>query len=307
MKPRYVVSLLATALSLCRGPSQADPYVCEGVALRDAHAQDQAAVIHQGAQVVDIVRYEVDTKTGEDWYCAPGNCYRAHVTVDGAKVEAIHLANCRVGGPQVLQDPKSRIKSDTIELLAAGDVSNALSFREVDMRVSRMGLCASCVDNAVDSYMRDPQSRCGQLVGRALTGDPEAKKTLAKAFPDFCWELSESQPPALGPDARKAAPFAERYAAESKGFSQELEINKLPDGSFDINAVVGNQGCAGSIVARGAADGDNLKAQAKTDNNATCILELRRTKKGVSVDEGDNCSYFHGASCDFTGDYREKR
>ena len=83
-----------------------------------------------------------------------------------------------------------------MELLAAGDPSKALSFHEVDMRISRMGLCSSCEDNAVDSYMRDPQSPCGQLVGKALAEDPQAKKTLAKAFPDFCWELSESQPPA---------------------------------------------------------------------------------------------------------------
>jgi len=306
MKLRYIVCLLATAFCLCRGPSQADPYVCEGVALRDAHAQAPAAVIHQGARVVGIVRYQVDTKTGEDWYCARENCYQAHVIVDGAKVEAIHLANCRVGELQILQDPKDPIKNYSMDLLAAGDPSKALSFHEVDMRVSRMGLCASCVDNARDSYMRDPQSRCGQLVGKALAGNPQAKKTLAKAFPDFCW-LSDSQPPTVGPNAREAAPFAGRYVAGSKAYSQGLEITKRPDGSFDVRADVGTQGCTGWIVARGAADGEKLKAQAKTDDNATCVLELRRTNKGVRVDEGDNCSYFHGFSCEFNGDYREKR
>jgi hypothetical protein len=162
MKLKYVVCLLATAFCLCRGPSQADPYVCEGVALRDAHAQKLTAAIHQGARVVGVVRYEVDTKTGEDWYCAPGNCYQAHLIVDGAKVEAIHLANCRVGGLMILQDPETPIKEYTMELLAAGDPFKALSFHDVDMRVSRMGLCASCADNARDFYMRDPQSRCGR-------------------------------------------------------------------------------------------------------------------------------------------------
>jgi hypothetical protein len=307
MKLRYVICLLAAAFCLCRGHSRADPYVCEGVALRDAHAQNLTAAIHQGARVVGIARYEVDTKTGEDWYCAPGNCYQAHLTVDGVKVEAIHLANCRVGGQMILQDPETPIKEYTIELLAAGDPSKGLSFHDVDMRVGRMGLCASCEDSAVDSYMRDPQSRCGQLVGKALAGDREAKKTLAKAFPDFCWELSESKPPAVGPNARKAAPFVGRYVAVSQAYSQELEITKLPNGSFDISVVVGTQGCAGAIRARGVADGESLEAQAKTDDNATCILELRRTNKGVRVDEGNNCSYFHGASCEFTGDYRKKR
>src|SRR5271166_1876280 len=128
MNLRIVVCLLAAAFCLCVGPSHADPYVCEGVALRDAHAQDLAAVIHQGTRVVGIVRYEADTKTGEDWYCAAGNCYQAHAVVDGAKVEAIHLANCRVGDLQVLQDSSNPIKNYTMEPLAAGDPSKALSF-----------------------------------------------------------------------------------------------------------------------------------------------------------------------------------
>ena len=217
------------------------------------------------------------------------------------------MANCRAGGLQIFQDPKNPIREYTMELLAAGDVSKALSFHDVDMRVSRMGLCASCEDNAVDSYMRDPQSPCGQLVGRAIAGDQQAKKTLAKAFPDFCWG-SDPHPPTVGPNARKAAPFAGRYVAGSKAYSQEIRYKpSLPNGSFAISAVVGTQGCAGSIDARAAADGENLKAQAKTDDNATCILELRRTNKGIRVDEGENCSYFHGFSCEFTGDYRKKR
>jgi hypothetical protein len=187
-----------------------------------------------------------------------------------------------------------------------GDVSKALSFHDVDMRVSRMGLCASCEDNAVDSYMRDPQSRCGQLVGKALGGDPQAKRTLAKAFPDFLLGIGFAT--ADGRSQRQQGRALRRaFVAGSNAYSQELEITRRSDGSFDISAVVGTQGCAGSIDARGAADGENLKAQANTDDNATCILELRRTKKGVRVDEGDNCSLFHGASCGFTGDYRKKR
>jgi hypothetical protein len=84
----------------------------------------------------------------------------------------------------------------------------------------------------------DPQSRCGQLVGKALAGDAQAKKTLAKNFPDYCW-LSDSQPPTVGPNAREAARFAGRYVAGSKAYSQGLTITKRPDGSFDVRADVG--------------------------------------------------------------------
>jgi hypothetical protein len=86
---------------------------------------------------------------------------------------------------------------------------------------------------------------------------------LAKAFPDFCWELSESQPPTVGPNARKAAPFAGRYVASFNRYSQELKITRRPDGSFDISAMVGAPGCAGSIDASGVADGEELRAQGK--------------------------------------------
>ena len=109
------------------------------------------------------------------------------------------------------------------------------------------------------------------------------------------------------PNAGKAAPFAGRYVGVFEAYLQELEITRRQDGSFDISADVGTRGCAGSIDARGAADGEIPKAQARTDDNAICVLKLRRTKKGVRVDEGANCSYFHGFSCGFAGDYREKR
>jgi len=308
-----IVCFLSAAFFACNGSSRAGQYVCEGVAVRDAHAlEDPAVTVRQGERVVDIVRYRVDKKTGVDGYCAGQYCYQAHLIVDGANVEAIRLANCRVGGPAPFEDPDSPNKSYSIELLAAGDPSKALSSTEVSKGLDRMDLCGICAHNAFGSYMRDPLSQCGQLVGKALAGDVRAKRTLAKNFPDYCW-LPDSQPPMVGPNPRKAAPFAGRYergVAMGHGqgwYSQELEITKLPDGSFGVSVDVGWQGCAGRIDARGAADGDRLKAQAKSDDNTTCVLDLRRTKSGVSIEEGENCSYFHGASCEFSGAYRKRR
>lgn len=305
MKLQDVVCFFAAAFFLCMGPSRAGQYVCEGVALRDLHAlEDPTVTVRQGERVVDIVRYEIDKKTGEDRYCAGRYCYQAHDIVDFVNVETIHLANCRIGGPVPLRDLDSPTKDYLVELLVAGDPSKALSLTEVDMRLDRMGLCRICVGNAGVSYARDPLSQCGQLVGKALAGDVLAKKTLAKNFPDYCW-VPDSQPPTVGPNAREAAPFAGRYEGGAGRYGQELEITKLPDGSFEVSINVGTQGCAGSIDARGAADGDRLKAQ-ESDDNRTCLLDLRRTKNGVSVDEGENCFYFHGPSCDFSGAYRVK-
>ena len=76
---------------------------------------------------------------------------------------------------------------------------------------------------------------------------------------------------------------------------------------FNVTAVVGTEGCSGIVEnAVGVADGDMLKAEGKQDNE-TCVLVLYRRKKGVSLEEAGNCTYFHGASCEFSGDYRKKR
>jgi hypothetical protein len=107
--------------------------------------------------------------------------------------------------------------------------------------------------------------------------------------------------------AQAALAFEGRYVAGSKDYRQELTITKRADGRFNVTAVVGTEGCSGLVAdALGAADGDTLKAEAKEDS-FTCVLVIHRTKKGVSVEEGDGCLNFHGPSCEVVGDYRKRR
>jgi hypothetical protein len=107
--------------------------------------------------------------------------------------------------------------------------------------------------------------------------------------------------------AGAALAFEGRYVAGSKDYRQELVIKRLADGRFNVTAVVGTEGCSGLVSdAIGTADGDLLKAEAKEDNY-TCVLEVRRTAKGVSVKEGGGCLTFHGPSCEVSGDYRKRR
>ncbi len=106
--------------------------------------------------------------------------------------------------------------------------------------------------------------------------------------------------------SQAALAFEGRYVAGSKDYRQELTIKHRADGRFDVTAVVGTEGCSGMVAdALGAADGDTLKAEAKEDNY-TCVLVIRRTKKGVSVEEEDGCLNFHGPSCEVSGDYRKR-
>jgi hypothetical protein len=106
--------------------------------------------------------------------------------------------------------------------------------------------------------------------------------------------------------AETAVAFEGRYVAGSKDYRQKLEIKRLADGRFNVTAVVGTEGCSGLISdAIGVADGDMLKAEAKEDKY-TCVLEVHRTTKGVSVKEGDGCLAFHGPSCEIGGDYSKR-
>jgi len=104
--------------------------------------------------------------------------------------------------------------------------------------------------------------------------------------------------------AHGASAFEGRYAGGDKAYRQKLTIAKRADGGFDVTAVVGTEGCSGFVNARGAAENDILKTEALEDK--TCVLAIRHTKAGITV-QSEHCESFHGASCDFEGDYRKRR
>ena len=105
--------------------------------------------------------------------------------------------------------------------------------------------------------------------------------------------------------AHGAFAFEGRYVGGDRTYRQELTIKKRADGGFDVTAVVGTEGCSGIVEARGGAGGGAMKAEAAFDGG-TCVLTLRRARSGVSV-QTETCDFFHGAACDFDGDYRRRR
>jgi hypothetical protein len=106
--------------------------------------------------------------------------------------------------------------------------------------------------------------------------------------------------------AEPAFAFEGRYVAGDKSYRQELTIARRPDGRFTVTAVVGTEGCSGIVEnGVGAADDGALKAEGREDGE-TCLLIVRRTETGVSLEEDDRCIDFHGPSCEFSGDYRQR-
>jgi hypothetical protein len=101
-----------------------------------------------------------------------------------------------------------------------------------------------------------------------------------------------------------ASAFEGRYVAGSNSYSQDIEIKKSSDDSYNVRASVASQACTGDFDGAGPVAGDVLRATAVMETDK-CTLVLRRTKKGVSVEE-ENCLPFHGVACDFTGEYRKR-
>ena len=91
---------------------------------------------------------------------------------------------------------------------------------------------------------------------------------------------------------------------------QTLKIRKEPGTKFEIKIDIGAQGCAGGIVAPATAkDGKLVSTRGHVPGDLMqtepCRLTVAKTKKGVRVDE-EGCLYFHGAACEFSGDYVRK-
>jgi hypothetical protein len=82
--------------------------------------------------------------------------------------------------------------------------------------------------------------------------------------------------------AHGAFAFEGHYVAGDRAYRQDLTIKKRADGRFDVSAVVGTEGCTGLVDARGAVEGDALKAEAGFDGG-TCVLALARKRASPSA------------------------
>ncbi len=63
----------------------------------------------------------------------------------------------------------------------------ASTLKEYDAsdRLVSLGLCSACADGAAYRYVHAPQSKCAQLVQRALMGN-RAALDIFRQQPDFC-------------------------------------------------------------------------------------------------------------------------
>jgi hypothetical protein len=180
---KFFVCLSALFLIACVADAEAAD-ICEAVALREVHAAEEPnAIIKRGEHDTGITQYRVDKKTGVKYFCSHGGyCYPAYANVNGREVESLHLTNCKIG---------KRVFEDTdfifycMVVIRSKVPAAKLRYYDLENRLLHMGLCSVCADNAAWFYINKPSSRCGQLVKRALEGNPSAKEEFQQ-FPDYC-------------------------------------------------------------------------------------------------------------------------
>jgi hypothetical protein len=164
-------------------PAQAAD-LCLAIALRDVAAIEAPdRMLPKGSYDGAISGMHVVKNTGVTEFCSHGgNCYPTHVKINGQRVEALRLTNCRVGG-QVSDTADETIYS--VDVIREKNSPEALRIDDLDNRFLEMGLCSACADNVAVYYVRKPASQCAALARQALEGNPDAVKQL-RNNPPYC-------------------------------------------------------------------------------------------------------------------------
>src|SRR5882724_10341283 len=91
------VAAFAPIIVASNDASSAD--LCKAVALRDVAAVEAPdSVLARGSYDDAVTQYRVNKHTGMTTFCSHGGyCYPTHVRVNGQKVEALRLINCKIG------------------------------------------------------------------------------------------------------------------------------------------------------------------------------------------------------------------
>jgi hypothetical protein len=177
-----LTAALAPIIISSNGAWSAD--LCKAVALRDVAAVEAPdSVLARGSYGDAVTQYRVNKQTGMTTFCSHGGyCYPTHVRVNGQKMEALRLINCKIG---------SRNYEDKDEVFYSVDVVRSknsvaeLRLDDLDNKFLEMGLCSACAGNVAMFYVKKPASPCARLAKQALEGSPVATDKL-RDFPDYC-------------------------------------------------------------------------------------------------------------------------
>lgn len=113
-----------------------------------------------------------------------------------------------------------------------------------------------------------------------------------------------------GSDAGSSDSWPGIYDGESDGGSLMVTVK---DGTapnrFPVSVeVIGDGGCGGEVSGTGVVSGNKMALIARVPNiGEMCRMVLTRSGSNLHVQEGSSCHYFHGLSCEFTGNAERRR
>jgi hypothetical protein len=182
LKAVYFATAFALVSFLPNEASSAD--LCRALALRDVPAAETPdSILPRSNYDEAVTQYRVNKQTGMTTLCSHGGyCYPTHVRVNGQKVEALRLINCKIGERNY--EDKEEIFY-TVDVVRSKNSSGTLRLDDLDNKFLEMGLCSACAGNVAMFYVKKPSSPCAQLAKQALEGNPVATDKL-RNFPDYC-------------------------------------------------------------------------------------------------------------------------
>lgn len=163
--------------------------MCRAVALRDVMpvgTDNPNDVLKRGEYITAITQYIVNKETGDTTLCGHGtSCYPIYIIIEGKKIEALQLTNCKVGK---LYDPDSSDEEEivySVEMDRSKNSPHDLLLDDIDDKLIEMELGYANAANLAAYYVDKPNSQCGKLVKQALDGDSKAIDQL-QSTPSYC-------------------------------------------------------------------------------------------------------------------------
>lgn len=177
-----ILSLSISILTCSSAFAESD--LCNAKVLHPVSSvENSSSMLGEGSILDSISQFNVDKHTGLREFCQHGGyCYPETITINGKTEKSLKLTNCTI-------DKKESEDADTefwsLSVIRSSISSEKLRFSDIENKLSNMGMCNSCADNATQYYIHKPDSKCGILVKSALEGNPDSVNELSGS-PDYC-------------------------------------------------------------------------------------------------------------------------
>jgi hypothetical protein len=102
--------------------------------------------------------------------------------------------------------------------------------------------------------------------------------------------------------------IAGKWHGKGDGMVNDLVVKPNVNGYHATLATAWANGCTGNVEGDAVLTDSTLKITGNdSDADAICTINIKFSGKKASIEDSENCNYYHGASCDFYGDLKKKK